>query len=52
MLSRVLILDQVCYFPRVSTQVLVTGADGHLGYGLVENLIAHAYRVQTLPVLG
>ena len=46
MLSRVLILHQVCYFSRVSTQVLVTGADGHLGYGLVENLIAHGYRVR------
>ena len=30
----------------MSTQVLVTGADGHLGYSLVENLIEHGYRVR------
>jgi len=45
-LSRVLILVLVCYFLRVSTQVLVTGAEGHLGYSLVQNLIEHGYRVR------
>jgi len=30
----------------MSAQVLVTDADGHLGLSLVENLVAHGYRVR------
>ena len=46
MLSRVLIPVGLCYFSPVGAQVLVTGADSHLGYNLVQNLLDHGYRVR------
>ena len=36
----------ICYFFEVGAQVLVTSADSHLGFSLVQNLVDHGYRVR------
>ena len=43
--SRVTGACRLCYFLFMGARVLVTEADEHLGYGLVENLLARGYEV-------